>query len=89
MTAAATGALILVRHGESTWNSANLFTGWADVPLTERGVREAEYAGRLIRDSDIGVDVVYTSVSVPCQAGRLCRSFNLVEWSRGARRAGA
>ena len=62
MTAAACGALILVRHGQSTWNLENRFTGWADVPLTERGVQEALHAGRLLRDSGIRVDVAYTSV---------------------------
>ncbi|TMD28673.1 MAG: phosphoglyceromutase, partial [Chloroflexi bacterium] len=42
------GTLVLLRHGESTWNLENLFTGWTDVPLSERGVQEAIEAGRLM-----------------------------------------
>lgn len=54
------GKLILLRHGESTWNRENRFTGWIDVPLTEQGEKEAEKAGKLLRD--IPLDVVFTSV---------------------------
>ena len=43
--------LVLLRHGESTWNLENLFTGWHDVPLSERGVKEATDAGRLMREA--------------------------------------
>ena len=62
MTAAATGLLILVRHGESEWNKSNRFTGWADVPLTTKGIDEARKAGTLLAQSKIRVDEVYTSV---------------------------
>jgi 2,3-bisphosphoglycerate-dependent phosphoglycerate mutase len=51
--------LILIRHGQSEWNKRNLFTGWVDVPLSEKGVEEALAAGRLIKD--IPVDVIYSS----------------------------
>src|SRR5215831_19619709 len=52
--------LILLRHGQSTWNLENRFTGWIDVPLTEQGENEAEEAGKLLRDTKL--DVVFTSV---------------------------
>ncbi len=51
--------LVLVRHGQSLWNQQNRFTGWVDVPLTERGEAEARRGGSLIRD--IQFDVAYTS----------------------------
>ncbi|HEV3231424.1 MAG TPA: 2,3-diphosphoglycerate-dependent phosphoglycerate mutase [Candidatus Dormibacteraeota bacterium] len=54
--------LVLLRHGESTWNLANRFTGWHDVPLSERGVAEAREAGRQLRDAGIGLDVLHTSL---------------------------
>ncbi len=54
--------LVLLRHGESTWNRENRFTGWTDVPLTERGVAEARTAGELMRDGDYTFDVVHTSL---------------------------
>lgn len=54
--------LVLVRHGESEWNKANLFTGWVDVDLSEQGVEEAKRAGRRLKDADISFDVAYTSV---------------------------
>ena len=54
--------LILLRHGESTWNREGLFTGWTDVPLTEQGRAEAATAGHLIADADVLPDVVHTSV---------------------------
>ena len=54
--------LILVRHGESEWNEKNLFTGWVDVDLTAQGVKEAERAGELIRESGLKPDVLHTSV---------------------------
>lgn len=53
--------LVLVRHGESEWNLKNLFTGWHDVVLTERGVNEARTAGRRLRDEGFTFDVAYTS----------------------------
>jgi len=54
--------LILLRHGESEWNSQNLFTGWVDVDLSEKGVEEALHAGELLRDQGILPDTVHTSV---------------------------
>jgi len=54
--------LVLLRHGESTWNLENKFTGWTDVPLSERGVAEARDAGALMRDEGLTFDVVHTSV---------------------------
>ncbi|WP_297436058.1 2,3-bisphosphoglycerate-dependent phosphoglycerate mutase [Thermococcus sp.] len=51
--------LVLLRHGESLWNKLNLFTGWVDVPLSERGIEEALKAGELLRDYRFGV--VFTS----------------------------
>lgn len=56
--------LILVRHGESTWNRENRFTGWVDVPLTDSGRREAVEAGRTISDAGLRPEVVHTSVLV-------------------------
>ena len=61
MTAATTGLLVLIRHGQSDWNLDNRFTGWADVPLTQRGELEAERAGRLLCNSGLEIDVVYAS----------------------------
>jgi 2,3-bisphosphoglycerate-dependent phosphoglycerate mutase len=58
------GALVLLRHGQSTWNLENLFTGWHDVPLSERGVTEAKEGGRLIKEAGLAPDVVHTSVLV-------------------------
>ena len=54
--------LVLVRHGQSTWNLENRFTGWTDVGLTEQGVAEAHEAGRLLREGGYTCDVAYTSV---------------------------
>ncbi len=54
--------LVLVRHGESTWNAENLFTGWTDVPLTPGGEAEARQAGRLLREDGLLPDVAHTSV---------------------------
>ena len=54
--------LILLRHGESEWNSKNLFTGWVDVDLTELGVREAARAGELLVESGLLPDVLHTSL---------------------------
>ena len=52
--------LILLRHGQSTWNLENLFSGWTDVGLTEQGEEEARNAGRLMRDEGLEPDVMYT-----------------------------
>ncbi|MBS0592347.1 MAG: 2,3-diphosphoglycerate-dependent phosphoglycerate mutase [Proteobacteria bacterium] len=54
--------LVLVRHGESTWNLENRFTGWTDVPLTDTGVRQAQQAGVLLREAGFDFDIAYTSV---------------------------
>ncbi|HMQ73780.1 MAG TPA: 2,3-bisphosphoglycerate-dependent phosphoglycerate mutase, partial [Rubrivivax sp.] len=54
--------LVLLRHGESTWNRENRFTGWTDVPLTDTGVEQAREAGRLIRAEGLEFDLAYTSV---------------------------
>mmetsp|Transcript_14155 Transcript_14155/g.20219 ORF Transcript_14155/g.20219 Transcript_14155/m.20219 type:complete len:257 (-) Transcript_14155:138-908(-) len=53
--------LVLVRHGESTWNKKNLFTGWADCPLSEKGVGEAISGGKLLKENGYNFDVAYTS----------------------------
>ena len=54
--------LVLIRHGESTWNLENRFTGWTDVPLTDTGVQQARQAGRLLKEGGWEFDVAYTSV---------------------------
>ena len=54
--------LVLLRHGESTWNKENRFTGWTDVDLTEKGREEARAAGQLLKTGGFGFDFVYTSV---------------------------
>lgn len=54
--------LVLLRHGQSTWNLENRFTGWTDVGLSEQGEREAHEAGRLLRDGGYTFDIAYTSV---------------------------
>ncbi len=54
--------LVLLRHGESEWNAANLFTGWVDVALTERGRAEAARGAQLVQDRGIEPDVLHTSV---------------------------
>jgi len=56
------GKLVLCRHGQSDWNLKNLFTGWTDVDLTEKGNQEAIAAGQLLRDLGYNFDVAYTSV---------------------------
>ena len=54
--------LVLIRHGESTWNLENRFTGWTDVELTPTGVAQAQEAGRLLKAAGYEFDVAYTSV---------------------------
>lgn len=54
--------LVLVRHGESTWNKENRFTGWTDVDLSNKGVKEAIEGGRLLKEGGYTFDVAYTSV---------------------------
>jgi len=59
------GRLILIRHGQSVWNAENRFTGWTDVDLSEKGVREAEMAGDLL--SEIRFDAIHTSGLIRAQ----------------------
>ena len=54
--------LVLLRHGESTWNKENRFTGWTDVDLTDKGREEATTAGRLLKKDGYEFDIVFTSV---------------------------
>ncbi len=54
--------LVLLRHGQSTWNAENRFTGWHDVPLTDLGREEARRAGQLLAQAQVAVDVVHTSL---------------------------
>ncbi|GIZ50766.1 2,3-bisphosphoglycerate-dependent phosphoglycerate mutase [Noviherbaspirillum aridicola] len=51
-----------MRHGESTWNLENRFTGWTDVDLTEKGINEARQAGRILKEAGFSFDLCYTSV---------------------------
>lgn len=57
-----TTKLVLVRHGQSTWNEQNRFTGWKDVDLTDQGRAEAARAGELLKEAGFEFDVAYTSV---------------------------
>src|SRR5262245_21790532 len=59
--------LVLVRHGESDWNNKNLFTGWRDVDLTERGIAEARAAGRKLKAQGLRFDVAFTSALIRAQ----------------------
>ncbi len=61
MSAASGNLLVLVRHGESEWNKLNLFTGWKDPDLTEKGVAEAKAAGQLMKQQGFRFDIAYTS----------------------------
>ena len=54
--------IVLLRHGESTWNKENRFTGWTDVDLTPKGLQEAQVAGQLLREHGFTFDIAYTSV---------------------------
>lgn len=54
--------IVLIRHGESVWNKENLFTGWTDVDLSEKGLQEAKEAGVLLKEEGYNFDLVYTSV---------------------------
>ncbi len=65
--------LVLVRHGESEWNKKNLFTGWRDVGLTEKGIAEARAAGRKLKAQGFHFDVAFTSALVRAQ-----RSLDLI-----------
>ena len=57
-----TYTLVLLRHGESEWNAKNLFTGWVDVPLNDKGRAEAVRGGQLIAEAGVLPDVLHTSV---------------------------
>jgi len=65
--------LVLIRHGQSTWNEAKLFTGWTDVDLTERGVNEAKDAGKRLKDAGFNFRFAYTSL-----LKRAIKTLNLV-----------
>ena len=54
--------LILLRHGESEWNAKNLFTGWVDVSLSQKGVEEAKRGGQLLKEKKLLPDIVHTSL---------------------------
>ena len=54
--------IVLMRHGESTWNLENRFTGWTDVDLTDKGIAEARHAGKILKDAGFTFDLAYTSV---------------------------
>jgi 2,3-bisphosphoglycerate-dependent phosphoglycerate mutase len=54
--------LVLLRHGESTWNKENRFTGWTDVPLTEKGIEQAKEAGKILKKENYTFDVAFTNV---------------------------
>jgi len=56
--------LVLLRHGESTWNKENLFTGWTDVDLNKKGIEEAHESARLLKESGFTFDLAFTSVLV-------------------------
>ena len=55
------GKLIAIRHGQSTWNAENRFTGWVNVGLSEKGVQEAERSGKLLKELNIDFDICFTS----------------------------
>lgn len=55
------GKLILVRHGKSLWNIANIFTGWTDIDLAPEGIEEANIAGEIIKEHHIAIDICYSS----------------------------
>ncbi len=65
--------LVLLRHGESEWNKLNLFTGWTDVDLTDKGREEAAEAGKLLKEGGFTFDIAYTSV-----LKRAIRTLNIV-----------
>ncbi|MBE3037305.1 MAG: 2,3-bisphosphoglycerate-dependent phosphoglycerate mutase, partial [Chloroflexi bacterium] len=66
--------LVLVRHGQSTWNLENRFTGWTDVDLTEQGRQEALTGGQLLREKGFTFDITYTSV-----LKRAIRTLNIIQ----------
>lgn len=54
--------LVLFKHGESQWEKLNLFTGWADVPLSDKGLEKAIQGGKLLKDNGFKFDICYTSL---------------------------
>jgi 2,3-bisphosphoglycerate-dependent phosphoglycerate mutase len=54
--------IVLLRHGESKWNKENRFTGWHDVSLTNQGIKEAKFAGKLLKNDDFKFDLAFTSL---------------------------
>ncbi len=56
--------LVLIRHGESTWNKENRFTGWTDVPLSEKGIEEARRAGNILRERNFSFDLAFSSILI-------------------------
>jgi len=67
--------LILLRHGESAWNSLNVFTGWVDVPLTPKGIEEAIRAGKIL--ADFQFDIIFTSTLVRAmETTMICMAYN-------------
>jgi len=54
--------LVLLRHGQSTWNLKNVFTGWTDVPLSDQGIAEAREAGRILKEEGFAFDIAHTSL---------------------------
>ena len=55
------GKLIAIRHGQSTWNAENRFTGWVDVDLSKKGIQEAEKSGKLLKELNLNYDICFTS----------------------------
>lgn len=70
--------LVLVRHGQSTWNLENRFTGWTDVDLTEQGIAEAHNAGKLLKEGGYEFDIAYTSV-----LKRAIKTLNIIQEEMG------
>ncbi len=66
--------LILIRHGQSLWNLEKRFTGWVDVDLTEKGMREAEKAGFLIKERSINIDLYFSSLQT-----RACNTLKIIQ----------
>ena len=72
------GKLILLRHGQSTWNESNQFTGWVDVDLTEKGEAEAKRGGEMLVEHNILPSVVYTPCCAVRSARRILRLIKLI-----------
>jgi 2,3-bisphosphoglycerate-dependent phosphoglycerate mutase len=70
--------LVLVRHGQSTWNLENRFTGWTDVDLTDQGMAEAKSGGKLLKEGGYEFDIAYTSV-----LKRAIKTLNIIQEEMG------